>query len=477
VDVAGIRRQITRAFRRDPYAWGAAGEIAADLSQVAVLGDRFADAGQWTNAATVYLTVAEESLEQFQEISDDEGEFGVVIYECSEGLARCLDAQATLGESDRMLPEIRASLIHTLYEIWRFDHLEMGGIDISGDAVESLARNATEEERQEIEEWLRKAKRSGGSFHDSFGNQAIVGFLMRLKEHSGIGREELLEEYRRFQLWTDAANLLLQMERVDEALAVAQEHLHQSYAVTQFAEKLLALGGEHTAQGLALVEERLRERESKKAPDPFWSPEQQEAGTYQEWLETQYAAQGMPEKSLTMALRRFEARPGKSTYDAIRQAAQLPGLPEDTWKEIRPALIAQLEAKNHWHDLTMLYLDEGAVRQALDALKETERKPAQGHYFGGYGGYDPGLVQQVAKAAEQEFPDEAYALYMRLAEAQIGYRNRDAYKVAASYLVRAGEVRKQQGRGIEWREAVSSIREKYKTLRALREEMNAVGLP
>src|SRR5262249_46871440 len=99
-----------------------------------------------------------------------------------------------------------------------------------------------EEERVQVEGWLRKQPRSGDTFSDQFRNRARIEFLMELQQHSGIDDEALLEEYRKFGLYSDLADLLLARHRVDEALVIASAHIQTAHEVFRFADKLLELG-------------------------------------------------------------------------------------------------------------------------------------------------------------------------------------------------------------------------------------------
>src|SRR5205823_11781180 len=84
-----------------------------------------------------------------------------------------------------------------------------------------------------------------------------------------------------------------------------------------------------------------------------------------------------------MELARFQANPGDTTYRSVRSAAQLAGQPEEVWPGLRPRLIRTLEQQSRWGALVTIYLDEGAVGQALAALAEMERAPRTSPY--GYG--------------------------------------------------------------------------------------------
>ena len=83
---------------------------------------------------------------------------------------------------------------------------------------------------------------------------------------------------------------------------------------------------------------------------------------------------------------------------------------------------------------------------------------------------------RVAAAAETDFPDEAVRIYQKLAEQQIAQRGRHAYQVAATYLVRVMRILEGNGRAAVWQSFIADLRQRNKSLRALREELDVLGL-
>ena len=485
VDRASIRRRAAAAFSGpDRWGWGAEVGIAAELGELRQLGDDYAQAGQWANAQVVYTAVVEVATEHYGE-THDEGDISAVIAECCAGLVACLDAQRDLPETDRLDPRAREELFEALYELWNFDQ-EYGGIDLAHDAPEAIARNATPDERAAFEARLRERLKAAApaagaagddysSFHSDWTRRAIVGFLLTLKEHAGLSDEEMLEEYRQAALHSDVAATLLRLDRVDEALAVARRHLTRQHDLTTFAQALLAKGGQHVDQAFTLVEERLWEA---KGPDAS-----HEATMLLGWLAQQYAAHGRAEQALEVERRRFRAQPGASTYAAVKAATQLPGLADrsaDLWPGLRAEMLAALREKAAWSELITIYLSEGEVAEALaalSALEEQERKPAGGmgyHYSYVWG--LPTYRIQVAEAAERDFPEQAREIYVRAAEQLIDQRGRDKYQTAAEYLTRVKRLYERQGRRQEWLDYIAALRERNRSLRALKEELAARGI-
>jgi hypothetical protein len=454
-----IRRQVKRAFASsDAYAWGGAGKIARELQPVLELGTGYADAGRWADAATVYITLATAIMEWLLDVSDDEGDIGILVAECDQGLATCLDTQADLAPGDRLAPDARHRIIETIFAIWHFDIYEAGGIELSTTGPEAIARNVTDDERQMVEEWLARDSADG------WGKSMVVEFQIMLREQSGLDDEALLAIYREAELWDDVTELLMRLDRVDEAVVISNRHLTQPRSLINFANALIARGGEGIDRALALVDDRLWEIEGT---DPH-----QEA-MLQDWLIQQSSAHGRPQQALTLAQRRFSRQQTLQTFQLVEQAATLPGQDEGIWADLRPKLIDALKEKDAWDVLTELALQAGDVRTALDMFARNRTRPVRG--YGGWGGiHDREL--RLADAAQRDFPDEAVAIYRTLAEVMIEGRQRTTYKVAAEYLSRAKATLARHHREPDWIRLIDEIRTNHKTLRALHDEMDALNL-
>ena len=107
---------------------------------------------------------------------------------------------------------------------------------------------------------------------------------------------------------------------------------------------------------------------------------------------------------------------------------------------------------------------------AVRARSSTPANPAVGYY--GYWLLGDHRLR-VARAAEQDYPERAIGLYQQIAQYHIDQRNRSNYQQAAEYLDRARGLYDHLGRYEEWRAFIADLRERHRTLRALRDELNA----
>lgn len=466
VDPRAIRRQIDAIIRaNDTYEWGGNWRAAQELESIVALATSYAEAGAWADAALVYETVAEVMLDRYGQFWDREGEIAVVISESDNGLAAVLDAQPGLPEGDRLNAEQRRAIFQAIFEIWRYDVTVMGGIDLSQEGPEALARTVNDAERAEVLGWLRGVETPAepGEFGSNWARQMVVEFEVMLREASGIDDDALLQLYLDRELWEDAASLLLTMDRFAEATTIANQKLAQPAVFLRFADQLFAMGGEHRDGALTLVDDRLWENEGK-------DPNQDEA--LLAWLQAKYATTDQAGKALELARRRFKARPSQWTYDAVKAAATLPGQPDELWPSLQAELQATLRENQDWGVAIRVALAERNGDAALDALthlqKAKSRQPGSLLFLG-----DGIYEAQVAELVEQSHPDEAIRLYRDLAQRSIDRRNRPAYQTAAERLSRVQRILTANGRVDEWSQIIAAIRSENSRLRALKEELDA----
>jgi hypothetical protein len=464
VDAATIRRYAQSAFADfDPYVyeWGKYPGPPADAYDLLEVGKGYMAAAQWANAQVVFTNLAEELAEVLRVFNDEEGEFAGMLIECDAGLAACLGAQATLPEGERLDGEHRERLIQAMYDIWRLDIFETGGIDLSQHGADAIARNVTDAERATVESWLRQE-----NINDRWARGAVTGFIVMLREQAGLVDEELLALYREYELWDEVAGMLLDLDRVSEAIAVANRHIREPHGLLAFADALIGRGGTHVGEALSLVDDYAWEVEGT---NPVHD------ATLQQWLIAQFGSHDRPAAALAVAEKRFRRQPSLQTWQAVQRAADLPGQEPAAWTEIRQNLISHLRSGQDWTVLVDVYLDEGDVAAAIDAFDRRGKQQRPGTWYAmstGFGDQELNL----ARAAERDYPDRAVSIYRKKAEGMIGYRQRSSYQVAAGYLARVKEILVRGDRAEEWATLIGELRTTYKSLRALREELDALDL-
>jgi hypothetical protein len=474
VDSSIISSQVSSAFYNAGEGWGAGRRVTDELYRLCKIGKNFAETGQWANAQVVYATVAEEAIMQ-REGLEDNGDITWVIGECAAGLVQCLEVQSTIPQDEQLDASEREELFSTLLELWKFG----GNYGISEMNIPAvIARDVTEDERKEVEAWLRQEMVPVHDYPSREYSRRVIDFLVTLKKVVHFSDEELLEEYRNVGLYKELAEKLLQLGRRDEALEVAKAKLTDIANVIWFAEQLTKLGNVWQEQAVAFVEMRLKEDEHARESKPQDFIDDYTVDIYRSWLGEKYSLYGKVEQALDMALARFQSNPDDATYRSARSAAKLAGQPEELWPTLRPALLQTLKQRGRWGALVSIYLDEGEVGQALFALAQMERTlstllhdPGYRYTFATYT-----CQIQVAKAAEELYPDEALRLYKSNIQRLIDAYAHEYYQPAMEYLPRVKLLYQKQGREPEWNAYITDLRNKNKSLRALQEQLDKEGM-
>jgi hypothetical protein len=135
----------------------------------------------------------------------------------------------------------------------------------------------------------------------------------------------------------------------------------------------------------------------------------------------------------------------------------------------------------HTGPLIQIALDEGEIDRAVELVRETQRTnaPTLPHSGGGWGArfnIDSSLFIQVARAAEQLRPQAAIDIYRHYVDSLIGARGRPAYQQAAQLLQRVRDLYARLGEQETWDRYIAGLRDRNRTLRALKEELAAAGL-
>jgi uncharacterized Zn finger protein len=427
-----FRRQAAAVFRRVgyDYEWGALAGMADELGAVLEIGDSFLQQSEGGNAAAVYQAVAAEVMEHFDAYQDDEGTLIGVLMDCVSGLGQCL-----AGRED---PPQRERILRTLLEIYDLD-LRYGSVGIADGVPDLLLDETTPEERQMLAAWVREQVPKGRDW----AREAYGGLLLEL-EADTLDDESFFRICRETGRVYDLVDRLLALGRLEEAIAEAQQV--SDYTLIELANLFVQHANTDTA-------ERLMQERSTRTQDT----------RVYEWLKQRYAEHGDKGKALELAQRIFELRPSLEGYQEIRELATAVA----GWENLRPRLRAHL-AKVYPDLLIHVYLDEGEIDQALEAVKSI-----RGSRFGFF---YPDTRLTVARAAKETRPAQALEIYRNYAESLIAQRGRQNYQTACTYLKKVRDLYERLGEPQNWASYLDGLREQNRGLRALREEMAAAGL-
>jgi uncharacterized Zn finger protein len=433
VDADFIRHQAGNAFGRVGYDdWVAAYDVAQRLLELVRIGDDYAEIERWDDAATIYRSVMEETLDGYGMVDDEGGYLHDLVHQCIVGLEACLSAI-----EDRSRREV---LLEALLDVIRWD-VDFGGIDMGYQAPDVILDQATPEEKRKVAQWVRGAL-SGGS---SWGRERYGRFLLQLEE-AWLDDEAYLLICRQTGRREDLVERLLALGRVDEA-AVAAREAH-SYVLIRLADHFVARGHGELAEAL------IRERMTGDAD-----------GRLIQWLKEWALERGDRVEALVLTEKLFWHRPGLEGYGELRALAW----PMERWHDLRAAILSRLAEEERDTLLIEIYLKEGEVDRALETLEET-REASRWRWR------SDRLRVDVAQAVEAERPREAIRLYGEAVNELIAARGRHNYATAAAYLTRVRDLYRRLDEASTWETYITQLHDRNPRLRALKDELNKAGL-
>jgi uncharacterized Zn finger protein len=434
-NMKAIRQQVNRAFQNVDFKWGYAREIKRELNPLLKLAASYLSRNDAENSALIYMTVVESIMNNGNvALGDEEGELLGVMYDCSEALGDCFSRITSEKK--------RIEILRILFSAYQWDVIRIGDIGAADCVPEILTEKTTPKERVEIAKWTREILPQGADWSDGYHREVLGKLLLNL-EADTLDDETYLKICQQTGRLNDLIDRLLKLNRIDEAQFAAREaedyplfkviDVFTSHQQTDLIEKIIA--------------ERVKVREGTKHDTILI-----------EWLSERFKQRGNLAGSLELEEYLFWNRPNIEQYKSLRKVAK--GLGQ--WDNLRGQIITELENKKGLEFLIVLYLDESEIENALATL---EKLPQQ--RWG-----DHSLDLKVAQAARKQYPQEAIRIFTKEAERFINYRNRDSYSQGALCLYEVRDIYRQLNDMESWNKTIAEIRERFKRLPALQDELN-----
>ena len=438
LNLKAIRHQANRAFQGTDFEWGYAREIKRDLNPLLKLASGYLSRNDAENSALVYETIVETILEnENAALGDEEGELLGVVYECCEGLGKCLSAVSNTKQ--------RIELLQILFSAYQWDTIKIGGVGAADNVPEILTSQTMPSERIEIAKWTREIMPKGNSWSDGY-HREVLGRLLLDLEADILDDEAYLRICRQTGRLNDLIDRLLILNRIDEAEAAARTA--EDYPLFKAVE----IFTKHKRADLAdkLVIERLQTSRDKEVDERLI-----------EWLSERLRGHGDLSGSLELEEHLFWKYPNLEKYKKLHKLAkQL-----HRWDVLRIQIIAELEKKQDFDFLITLYLYEKEVELALTTLKKLPQR---------WGDHE--LHLEVARAAKKQYPHEAIQIFERESERFINDRNRGSYSQASLCLREIRDIYRQLNETESWQKLIMDVRDRHKRLPALQDELNQLKL-
>ena len=428
MNVSTYRTQARRALQQE-----SARNVKRELRSLEDIAARLANSGDHLNAGAVYHALLDETAsgyDDFVSAIDDEGGIMVIIDDFARGLGKSL-TNANPDETTRR------QWLKTLLEA-KIADIKLGGIDLASSARTIVFKQATVEDWQWIEEFLRQVIQQSSEW----ARKELVEFLSEGLQKSGRKKEinTLIEEHGSEE---QKLFLLVKKKQIDEALKQMHDMLkHKPGLLSQFADALVEAKAAEVAVNLVKQQEK------------SWQ-------SY-EWLAAYYGKYGTPQEALESYTELFFSSPSVERFQTLRQTSTK----LNNWETLRGEVLAKLEHQKKFTTLIEIALHEGDVPRALTLLPHTNVNWRYGCDY----------QIEVARAAEKDFPQEAIALYKAKIERLIEQKGRDSYREAARFLKGVKTLYKQLNLLPEWSRYIYSLRTQYAKLPALQEELTKAKL-
>lgn len=426
-----ITQQIRRAYTMAGGVQGDNAQIANNLQPILDLAEDLLDRDDIHNAATVYIAMIENLLAYEESLYQDEGgDLGQVMAECEEGIQECLH-----GTQDA---ELRQEMLRTLFSLYVWD-LQAGGLGFAGETPSILAGETTAVEKQMIAAWIQDELPEGEAWDEDYQRRALGGLWLSLLADQ-LDDETFLRICRQTGRTLNLIDRLLSLGRVDEALVTARSM--RGYNITAAADLFEEHG--YPEMSVQLIQAQ---------------PNSESDVQLLEWMK-QYAIRNkQPEEALRLAESLFWHAQSLENYNALLEAAAV----LEQREIIRQRVLDRLENAGNFFLLVEIYLLENEQDLALAALERVNPDIWWGRMSV--------LRHQVAQAFELPRPREAIRQYMILAEDLINQRSRGSYAEAARLLQMVKKLHHGLGEEDRWEKTINSIRQEYRYLPALLDEL------
>lgn len=409
------------------------------------LGSRYARRGDCAHAIAIYCAILQE-CNAIDYPTDDEGQYVEAINNTVGHLKEAVSG-FDFAQQEGLRQRVLNVLVDTL--IW---DIEFGGIDYGYEAEDLLLEISELADICRIREHigLIADRESVEERFSNWGAEAYENILMKLDKLVSIDPEETLKRLQAKELHYLHASKLLDLNRFEKAAGIIGERIKNPYELIRGLD--LLLGHDQAQSAIQLAEEALGSEYDNRII---------------EWLIGFYQQQGDRETEFRWQLKRMQIDPQINHYTGLRAVSES----LDNWRTVRSQIVAELEKKQAYQVLTLVYLhdeDWDLAWVSLDKVSEPQfHHPSHVIYR---------LDFTVAEASRQILPAPAIPIYIKYARAEIALRTRKRYADAATLLLEVRGMYRQMNDSASWQTFIADLRQEFARLPALQDELNKAGL-
>ena len=395
VDAKAIGRAVRSTLHsldrlRPSEAYWQVGGVVEGVREILDRAGERLDVGDAPGALAILEAVTESYMQEWETLDDSDGEAGAFFEDLGQAWTEAL-LTLDLAPSEG---EVWASRLMAWAEELEVDY----GV---GEALNAAAAAASARwDNPALQAVLRGTTTDDLRALAAFAAEPVELTLVRLRVLERQGRfDEYLRLAQAASQTVAYTAMLVQLGRVDEAVAYGLKHLKGPAGAFELAQRLRERGASQAALDVAEHGTTLPGRKADLAT----------------WLCELARSVHQPERALRAALIAFREDPGLSAYLAVRELSGL------GWDSLREELLAHIRGQKSPLPAgsVEIFLHEGLIDEAITAVR---------------GSWDYRLIEEVALAAVETHPEWVIEASRGQAESIMNAGKADLYHAAVRWL-------------------------------------------
>jgi len=450
IDVSSFRQELDQAtvsavryafaYDDERYRSGTLSDTATSMARKAA---QFASYGDWSNAVRLYEVILRACLAVEYRVRRFDYVWRAAIVMIYDGLVDAL-GHPELQEDEEQYKSALFGILNLV--IWHHDQVDD---PVAEFGIEAVFMKFV---RPQDVVLVRRAILYAIGLSSEATRDSLERLLIELDTRDDADPDLALKRLRERGLYLLVLEKLLSLDRLDDALAVFEEHLFEVSPETSTVSLDLFKALD------AIVQHGHYDVACKMAESAWWASSDHRLIF---WLGAQSKQQDDPAVALKALELHMAWRPSDATYRQLAKSAQQ----LDRWEELHPHVIERVIASGDSHLLLLIYLYDKSWDIAWETLDSM-----------GQEGMDRELDLLVALKSGRYRPQRAIPICVRYAREHIGRRTRKHYAEAAKILKSVRPMYRYAKDVHGWTELMKGIRQEFHRRTALMEELSRLKL-
>ncbi|MCJ7625323.1 MAG: hypothetical protein MUO76_17635, partial [Anaerolineaceae bacterium] len=366
------------------------GEVAGSMVEDA---SKFGEYGDWQTSILLYELIIKNCLilDHDQVAFDDD--WAIAVFDVLYGLINALDQDAVCDDH-----RLRKTILFALLNMLIWDIFQESSIFQDERRIEeSIIEHIQPEETELMRNVILKAS---STMRSKRQKRACEQLVFRLDTLSNIEPDVLLERLRQREHYQLLLEKLLDLDRLDEAIAVIEEYFMAHTHLHMIIETLKEFG--HGKIGIQIGLQMLLEKF-----DPNIS----------ELLLHMNEIYGDNSTKLEILRITMEHSPSLEFYKELKHQAE----EQMAWDELRPQIIEQIKNKKDIQFLVEILLNDEDWDAAWDVLDNISSLDLYNS-----------IVLEAAHLSKHVYPQKAIKVFIEIARQKVNGYNRSSYRETAN---------------------------------------------